>query len=471
MCLAIWALLASDRGRRMWPTIAFGAAVGAMTISRTMSVSFLPAMVGAALVATAVRERRVWRNLALGAVAALVVALPWWLAQWDYVSTYLLSSGYGDRSAFFGSEAIIGRLGGHVGYLLRDFRVLLPLGAFVAVLAGIEGLRRARRAPRAWLSQHCELIAVWVAIALGSLALLSSSNRGYWFATPLDSLLVIAVVASGALLLVNDDRVRLGSVAGAVVPALWVAYVGWMATGVGIALGLVVLVCAAVVVVRMGPRAALATGVLTTGVCVAVLAASVPLVGPSARIADTSVRGQLVGGLEPYMPTVHEADARLSSPDIDVRRRAAAEWAAAAEEIDEVLLELEATMSIGGSGTLSKVVTGSRGLFEINTIGVARELGPRGVTWLIDPNTFETPEADLMELLTPKAAGGTPRIIIAIEGRAPPFPNSLGWHRLVRLAEQNGWVVHHTIPLPDRGRVVIYVHPDNLRRDLTDQGS
>ena len=122
-------------------------------------------------------------------------------------------------------------------------------------------------------------------------------------------------------------------------------------------------------------------------------------------------------------------------------------------------------MSVGGNGTLAEVVTGSRGLFESNTVAVARELGPRGVRWLTDPNTFEVDDEEILKSITPRTQDGTPRVIIVIEGRAPPFPNSLGWHRLARMATQSGWVIHSTIPLPDRGRVVIYIHPSNVDED------
>lgn len=463
MCLALWALLASDRGRRLWPVLGFGAACGAMTISRTMSISFIPAMCVAALFVAALSERRVQRNLLLGSILGLAIAVPWWWAQWDYVSAYLLSSGYGTRSNFFGQEHIIGRAADHFGYLLRDFRVFLSLGTFLASLSAMEGIRRARPDPRAWISNNRELIAVWVAIVLGTLALLSSSNRGIWFATPLDSLLVIGVVASGTRLLRSGEpSFRVIPVAVAVVAAAWVTFVGWVATGVGIVLGMGALAAAISIVLVGRSRRAPAMGAVALGLGAAVLAASFPFVGPSGSISDNSTRGQLVGGLEPLLPTIYVADTRLSSPDMRTRRRVAGQWAAAAQQLDRRLLSLEDTMSIDGTGTLAEVVTGSRGLFSNNIVAIARELGPRGVRWLEHPNTFETSDSEIQDSIAPTAGDGTPRIIVAIEGRSAPFPDSLGWHRLVRLAEQHGWELHSAVPLPDRGRVALYVHPDNL---------
>lgn len=471
MCLAIWALLASDRARKPWPVLAFGVACGAMTISRTMSVSFMPAMIAAVVVVSAVRERRVWRNLALGAVGGLAVAVPWWWAQWDYVSSYLLSSGYGGRSSFYGAESIAGRVEDHVGYLLRDFRALMPTGVFVIVVAGIEGARRARGGLGAWFARNRDVLAVWAAIAGGTLALLSSSNRGLLFATPLDSLLVIAAVASGTRLLRSAQSISIWSVAAGIAVSVRMTLKGSTYTGVGVEWGLVVMAAVALIVAVVRSRRTVAVGAVVLGVSTAVIAASVPLVGPSTSVADESLRGQLVGGIEPLLPTAFEADARLLSPDLDTRRRVAAEWSAAAQELDSLLNEYEEEMSLADSDTLAELVTGARGLFSGRTIAIARELGPRGVQWMEEPNTFETSDEQILEWLTPTAADGTPRIIIAIEGRASPFPDSLGWHRLVRLAAREGWVLHSEIPLPDRGRVAIYVHPSNPAGDDTQSGS
>ena len=76
-------------------------------------------------------------------------------------------------------------------------------------------------------------------------------------------------------------------------------------------------------------------------------------------------------------------------------------------------------------------------------------------------NTNGPPDEVLEAALGPRFGDGLPRVFIAIEGRSRPFPNDLGWHRLVRLAEQGGWVARSTIPLPDRGQVVIYTHPES----------
>ncbi|MCZ7629289.1 MAG: hypothetical protein M5U19_09575 [Microthrixaceae bacterium] len=255
-----------------------------MTISRTMSISFVPAMFAAAMVVSAVGERPVRRNLGLGAAASLVVAAPWWWANWDYVSSYLLSSGYGSRSNFYGQAMIAGRVVDHLSYLLRDFRVLLPLGVFVAVLAGIKGVHDVWRSPREWIARNRDLIAIWVAIALMTMALLSSSNRGVWFAAPLDCLLVVGVVAAGTRLLRVEEPIGIRRVLSAAVAATLMTLLSWANTGIGVVVGLIVLVVAGAMLVSIRSRRSVALGMLVVGVSVCAIAASVPFVGPLARL-------------------------------------------------------------------------------------------------------------------------------------------------------------------------------------------
>jgi 4-amino-4-deoxy-L-arabinose transferase-like glycosyltransferase len=463
MCLAVWALLASDRGRRTWAMAGFGAACGAMTIARTMSVSFLPAMGAAALCVLSLRRGRTWLNIGVALVAVLAVAARWWWAQWDFASTYLRTSGYGGRAGFYGSGAIMGRLSDHVEYLLKDFHAFLPVGAFIGALAVVEGARAWRGEGRSWVIRNRDLVAVWAAYLMGTLALLTSSNRGFWFGPPLDALLVIAVVASGARVLGRTARPTVSSTVIAVLCASVITNWAGGVSGMVTTLGLVVL-AVAVGLMLFAPHRSLSIAMLAVVLCVATLLASAPRVGPSPTFAnDRSLRGQLVSGLEPYLPTVYESDPRLLSSDLRVRRRVAGEWAAAARELDRRLVSLEDTMSINGSGTLEEIVTGSRGLFESNTVGVARELGLRAPRWLISPNTLETTDAQISESLGPKAPDGTPRLLIVIEGRAAPFPDAIGWERFVRLAEARRWKVQSTIRLPDLGKIVIYEHPDNLQ--------
>jgi hypothetical protein len=392
------------------------------------------------------------------------------------VSEYLLSSGYGSRSLFFGKAAITGRIGDHLDYLARDFRPFFAMGTFIAAVAAIEAAKRLRRSPRAWFQRNRDLVALWAAVGLCTAALLSSANRGVWFATPVDSLLVVGVVATGTRLL--RGRARPGPFAS--ILALVGTVEVTLASTVGLGsrtfgfLGLGVAVAATVI--RWEQRR-FALGVTTVGLCVAVLVASAPLTGAGSAGDDSPDRAGLVGRIEPYLATVFENDTRLASPKIATRRRVASEWARAAKVLDHRLSAFEDLASTHGHTAVEELVTGARGLFDSNVLEVARELGGYArkghppIGSLTSANTFERSDREIERYLTPTREDGAPRILVVIEGRSPPFIDDLGWYRIVPLAERRGWRVDSTIPLPDRGQVVLYTHPANSGHARTARGA
>lgn len=97
--VAMAALIAGnglERGR--WACLA-GVAVGCMTLSRSMTVGFLPAMaIGAAgfTYARSVPWATAVRNGLLAVASALIVASWWWIARWSDVSDYLFGGGSSD---------------------------------------------------------------------------------------------------------------------------------------------------------------------------------------------------------------------------------------------------------------------------------------------------------------------------------------------------------------------------------------
>lgn len=459
MCLGAWALLSSRRLERTWPVIAFGVACGAMTISRTMSVSFLPAMVVAALIVGDLRSPKAWRNLGLAAAAALVIAVPWWWSQWDYVSSYLLSSGYGGQAHFFGSTDIVGRLGDTISYLGDHLRLFLPIGVFVTVLGAGTAVTRIRHAPRAFFDRNRELIALWASICVGFAALMTSANRGVWFSTPLESLLVGAVVATGVrtfrspaalhpIPLIAAFTATMFNI-GNWTPDLWV-FAGFVA------------VPAAALALSPARRCSMVAGVLTVGLCLMAVWASTPLTGPGVWPANVPLRIALVRPIELYIPTAYENDARFSAADLGTRRRAADAWSDAARHVVRRLDVLARDLGQNATPWPVATITGSRALFNTNVVWLAQQLSAPGGLSIEAPRTFETNEEGLRHYVTP-TVNRTPRVLVAIEGRTPPFPNDLNWQRLVALAERSGWQVDSSILLPDGGRVVIYTHPDSAR--------
>lgn len=91
-------VLGRGLGRGRWAVVA-GAAVGCMTLSRSMTIGFVPVL-GIAALGWVVSERTpirvALRNGALAAATAAAAALWWWVMRWDDVSTYLFGGGSAD---------------------------------------------------------------------------------------------------------------------------------------------------------------------------------------------------------------------------------------------------------------------------------------------------------------------------------------------------------------------------------------
>lgn len=407
LALALWALLASDRGRRRGPMVAFGLAIGAMLLTRTMSASFLPAIAAGCLVIVA-RERRAVVNLALAVGATALVAGPWWIAEFDNITSYLTENAYGSRARYWGSVAWGDRLSDHFGYFVQDFRLLIPIGAAAAVTALVVAVTARTRGPAPWRDGSVRpLVAVWVVLVLTRAALLSTSNLGFWFAHPLDMTIVVATIGT-----IAATPVRAGS------PARWRAVFGVAATAL--------LLFSFAVSLRVAENGDLADGDWRWGF-----------------VADHAAL--LGGGLE--------ADPRLHSSDAGVRSEVADEWWRAsvrlANEIDRVGAE---------RGRLLQTVVGEIHLMNANTILLAEEVLGRGIHGLVVVNTLEPPDARLREDLSPRV-GDAERVIIAVRGRSLAFPNGRGRERFIRLAESEGWRPDARIDLPDGGEVVVYLRP------------
>lgn len=197
LCLATWALLSSRRGTGTAAMLAFGAAVGAMLMSRTMSVAFLPGIAAATAIVVGRQWRAAARNLVLAATTALVISAPWWIRQGADVSSYLLSFGYGDGSREINEVPLLLRLPVRIGLLVIDIRPALLLPGIVATALVAIGLIRERRLRTdEWTDRRRGLVAVAAAVGIGGAALITSSNLGSWFQMPLEMLLVALLCAA-----------------------------------------------------------------------------------------------------------------------------------------------------------------------------------------------------------------------------------------------------------------------------------
>ncbi len=193
---ALWALLASDRFDSRW-RFAFGAALGAMLLSRTMALGLVPAMVVAAAIQTGGDRRRLWRLLQALAVTAAVAA-PWYFVQRDAVFSYLFDYGYGDRAGLWGSGGPLARLWFRIDRLSTGSGLPGPaIAAFIVVVAVAVALSaRSLSLSRPWGTSTRDWVSCVCVVILGLAALVTTTNQGVWFELPV-LLVLVAVVAAG----------------------------------------------------------------------------------------------------------------------------------------------------------------------------------------------------------------------------------------------------------------------------------
>ena len=157
LCLttAAWLVAASDGLRRRWLAVGAGATLGLMTLTRTMTIAYLPGIgVAALLVALRGEDARRSRltSFALFVGATALVGAPWYIGSYATVRAYLFGFGYGEASASYGQAYAFPSL----DFFLKEARVVaadMQLAAFAAVALGVVGglLRlahaRTRRCP------------------------------------------------------------------------------------------------------------------------------------------------------------------------------------------------------------------------------------------------------------------------------------------------------------------------------------
>lgn len=403
---AVWALLASDRGRRLGPMVAFGLCLGALPLARTMAVAFLPGLVLAA--ALHVRRDRIGlRNAVMALAVALVVGVPWWLATWSEVTGYLVDYGYGAPAADYGEGGVLARLGQRLGTSMVDVRPLLLLPGLVWLVAGLLARRSTddgvASAPRGSERAAAGLRVVVVVLASGVLALLTSGNSGIWFELPL---LVLAVAGVAAL---EPRSAGLRRALGVAVAAA--CAVNLLAVGV----------------VRLGASAQFAAGDRT---------------GSAAMF--------LFGDMYQPVTSIRTRDPLLLSDPAD-RRAVGAAWREAHQQVVD---ELQAWRDEMGGG-LHLTVTGSSSLMSLNTLRLQQELTQRPADGYDAPDSGV---ADLDRWLTP-TVGVLPRALVVVESVEEAFPLDRGADRVLAAAAADGWEERAVVALPDGGDARVLVPP------------
>ena len=231
LCLAVLALISSARGARTLPMVWFGAAVGAMLLSRTMPIALLPGLAIAAAVQVRWTRRSVI-NLLGSVVAMVAVAGPWWIHQWHGITQYLFSFGYGHGTTEIVNVPLPLRLPIRMGIFMTDVRPLLVVPVLIVVVVAARRLWLSRRSlptlrPLGEVARS--VLAICLVLGFGMLALLSSSNNGTFFQSPLEVLAIAPICVIAARLGGTPVRVAgalavVGSIANIVLMSVWTPF-------------------------------------------------------------------------------------------------------------------------------------------------------------------------------------------------------------------------------------------------------
>jgi hypothetical protein len=238
MTAALWTLMRTEGFRRGWWAAAFGLLVALTLLSRTMTVSYVPAFALAAgtqfLVAGPELRARL-RNLAIAICAAVVVAGPWYLRNARSVYDLLFSSGYGEGATPYGRHYSIASWGYWAKELRLDLNYLaLPLAGalFLSFLVALVYLVARRtllpRVSLPWSPRMAAVLALVLVVLEGYLVLTSSRNEGTAFPLPwLPALVVLGVIAAASIP-PRAVRVALASIFVAVSVVAILSKSGWV---------------------------------------------------------------------------------------------------------------------------------------------------------------------------------------------------------------------------------------------------
>lgn len=197
MALSVWALLSSEGLTNRW-TMAFGLGMGALALSRTMALAFVPGLFLAGLLLGRRHPHGV-RNLMGATALGAAVAAPWYLVQREEIFGYLVTYGFGDEAAEWGSGNVVQRLLTRIVQVLES-AVMVPAWWAMAVAMAAVAVGGAVVVPRLRTEWHAEPVrsatSVLVVAAAGLVALLTTTNEGVWFELPL----VVLVVPAGLAL-------------------------------------------------------------------------------------------------------------------------------------------------------------------------------------------------------------------------------------------------------------------------------
>lgn len=201
--VAIWAALRSDLMRHKRFAVVWGMGLGAMLITRTLTIAFVPSLALLAVlhVVGSPQRKRSLAGVGCGIVAAVLVAGPWYFAQGRSVWLYLTSFGYGAAGAQYGPPKSLLSLASWITTARMNVIEYIWLSLAVVLVSGGVALliclgRRLARRPLPSLRTVIGSPWFYLAVVVGEglLALQSSRNTGSGFPTIiLPAMFVLAV--------------------------------------------------------------------------------------------------------------------------------------------------------------------------------------------------------------------------------------------------------------------------------------
>jgi Dolichyl-phosphate-mannose-protein mannosyltransferase len=222
---AVLCMLRSQGFHRTLQSLGWGISMGLMVLARTMTIAFVPGLVGAAaiLILASDRRFRALANVVAGVVLGGAIASIWYIPNRQAVFGYLLSYGYGSHASEYAngvSALSLSRLHEFLNVATNSY-LYLPgvLLCFFGVIAGIWVLvahwhaSRDLHLGRKLLSFLTPQLALLIIILEGFLALISTQNGGSGFLDPLLPIGLTLVVV--ALASVPAARVRALALIGA----------------------------------------------------------------------------------------------------------------------------------------------------------------------------------------------------------------------------------------------------------------
>lgn len=398
LSLAILALVKSERGLNRGWMVVLGVAIGAMLLSRTMTIAFLPGVALGMWIQFS-RNRRVASNAVLMTIATVAIAGPWWFAQSKDISRYLFGYGYGDLASETGTTPIYLRPLARLGILMIEVRpalVLLVVIALVASLVDLTRWIRAGRSARDWNGGSRSIAAVACIVLVGFLVLFSSSNQGDLFQPPL-------VVAGLACLVAVAGRLR-----------------GTWRTGASAAASLVA--------------------------ALNLLAMTALLPFDATRLGGEDAALVLWSGTE-WERSLEFADTdRRFRVDAtwDERMEASGEWAAGTAELTAVIHDLRVV-----DRATRTLVIGGHHLVNAPALRLMAEVTGNG--GLMDIEANDSPDVRLRSRTMIDDPGRT--IIVSVEIEGP------GFEQVPRELPLTDWIEHQRVRLPDGAEAVVY-RPD-----------